>query len=107
MKQGVLDAEKLRKTVSGWREKRTVYAPAEREGYLDFAPVADDAEPRDVMCRMIAAVPPARVELHRPTLEDVFVEIVARERGCSQRELLDALRGIETESAGTVEEGTK
>ncbi|MEM7350582.1 MAG: ATP-binding cassette domain-containing protein [Acidobacteriota bacterium] len=33
----------------------------------------EGAEPQQVMRDLITAVPPARIELHRPTLEDVFV----------------------------------
>ena len=39
--------------------------------------LADGVEPQAAMRDLIAAVPPARIELHRPTLEDVFVRIVA------------------------------
>jgi ABC-2 type transport system ATP-binding protein len=38
--------------------------------------LAEDAEPAAAMRAMVAAVAPARVELARPSLEDVFVEIV-------------------------------
>jgi ABC-2 type transport system ATP-binding protein len=39
--------------------------------------LADGTAPREAMRDLVAAVPPARIELHRPTLEDVFVDIVA------------------------------
>ncbi len=38
--------------------------------------LAEGVEPKIAMLGLIAAVPPARIELHRPTLEDVFVGIV-------------------------------
>jgi ABC-2 type transport system ATP-binding protein len=38
--------------------------------------VRDGVEPTEVLTRIAAAMPMARVELRRPTLEDVFVEIV-------------------------------
>jgi ABC-2 type transport system ATP-binding protein len=40
--------------------------------------LTDDADPAAVLRAIVAAVPPARVELHRPTLEDVFVQMVQR-----------------------------
>ncbi len=39
--------------------------------------LADGTEPAAAMRGLITAVPAARIELHRPTLEDVFVDIVA------------------------------
>jgi ABC-2 type transport system ATP-binding protein len=39
--------------------------------------VAPGADPAGVMARLAAAVPPARIELARLRLEDVFVRIVA------------------------------
>ena len=36
----------------------------------------DGTEPSAAMRDLISAVPPARIELHRPSLEDVFVDIV-------------------------------
>jgi ABC-2 type transport system ATP-binding protein len=51
--------------------------------------VDESAEPREVIQRVIAQASPARVELHRPSLEDVFVEIV---KGSSSREEIDAVR---------------
>ncbi len=38
--------------------------------------IEDGVEPAAAMRELIGAVPPARIELHRPTLEDVFVDIV-------------------------------
>ncbi len=40
--------------------------------------IEDGTEPAVAMRDLIGALPPARIELHRPTLEDVFVDIVAR-----------------------------
>jgi hypothetical protein len=47
------------------------------------------------MRALAAAIPPARLEVRRPTLEDVFVRIVAGERGGAvgeDRRLRDSLR---------------
>ena len=38
--------------------------------------LADGANPHEAMQALLAAVPAARVELHRPNLEDIFVELV-------------------------------
>ncbi len=44
-------------------------------GYWELL-LGDGADHRSAMRGIVAQVTPARVELHRPTLEDVFVEIV-------------------------------
>ena len=41
---------------------------------------------------IVATVTPARIELHRPTLEDVFVQIVTGSKPKSQQEVREALR---------------
>ncbi len=43
--------------------------------------VHEGADPAQAMQSVAAAVPPARLELRRPTLEDVFVQIVTEEEG--------------------------
>ena len=40
----------------------------------------EGTDPATAIRGLVAAVPPARVEVHRPTLEDVFVEIVQESR---------------------------
>jgi ABC-2 type transport system ATP-binding protein len=47
-----------------------------RDGRAWDLTLAPGAAPADVIQRVAAAVPPARVELRRPTLEDVFISIV-------------------------------
>ena len=47
-----------------------------REGDTYRLDLRDDAEPVRVMRAVAAAVPPARLELHRPSLEDIFVGLV-------------------------------
>ena len=59
--------------------------------------LAEGADPHGVLRALVSAVPPQRVELHRPTLEDVFVEIVSRSDDRSEREVRDALQGVEDE----------
>jgi len=43
--------------------------------------VRDGVDPASAMQAVAAAVPPARLELRRPTLEDVFVQIVTDQEG--------------------------
>ncbi len=40
------------------------------------ARVHDSADPRDIMARIFQAMPVTRIELHKPTLEDIFIDIV-------------------------------
>jgi len=62
--------------------------------------LAEGAAAQEVLARIVAALPVARVELHRPSLEDVFVEIVTRSGGGSASQLRDVLRGAEVRAAG-------
>ena len=53
----------------------------------------DGSDPQERMREIVGAVPPARIELHRPTLEDVFVDIVTGSADGEQtRDLRAALR---------------
>jgi len=45
--------------------------------------LAGGTDPSDVMREIVAAIPTARVELHRPTLEDVFIQLVQDSAGAS------------------------
>jgi len=47
-----------------------------RDGREWYLTLASGAAPASVIQRAAAAIPPARVELRRPTLEDVFISIV-------------------------------
>ena len=47
------------------------------EGHFEAA-IAEEAEPTEVMQRIVERLPVRRIELHRPTLEDVFIDIVGR-----------------------------
>ena len=49
--------------------------------------LAEGAEPGAAIQAMVAAVPAARVEIRRPTLEDVFIEVVTREREVEEDEM--------------------
>jgi ABC-2 type transport system ATP-binding protein len=52
---------------------------------------ADGVEPASLMRPVVEAVAPARIEIKRPSLEDVFIQTVARSSDASARDL-DALR---------------
>lgn len=58
------------------------------------------ANPHDVLRQVVGLVPPARIELHRPTLEDVFVEMVTRSSGASEEDLRDTLLSGESRTVG-------
>ncbi len=53
---------------------------AASNGVLE-ASLVDGAEPTAVMRRIVEAAPVTRIELRRPTLEDVFIDIVSRDAG--------------------------
>ncbi len=75
-------------SVPGVREVR-------KEGSVWEIVLGEGADTAGVMRALAAAIPPARLEVRRPTLEDVFVRIVAGERGgaaAEDRQLRDALR---------------
>lgn len=54
---------------------------AERLGGRWTLGLAEDADPRAVMRSLLDLAPASRLELHRPTLEDIFVEIVTEGEG--------------------------
>jgi len=53
--------------------------------------LAGGTDPSDAMREIVAAIPTARVELHRPTLEDVFIQLVQDSAGASA-DAVDRLR---------------
>jgi ABC-2 type transport system ATP-binding protein len=64
--------------------------------------LAEDADPAAVLRAIVQAMPVTRIELRRPTLEDVFIEIVQRESGAGvdEAQLRAALRNGASEAAG-------
>ncbi|MCP3963045.1 MAG: ATP-binding cassette domain-containing protein [bacterium] len=54
----------------------------------------EGSDPQTLLREIVGAVPPARIELHRPTLEDVFVGIVtaSQQEGQAPHDLRAALR---------------
>jgi hypothetical protein len=51
-------------------------AKVARDGGTYRLDLRDGADPVGVMRAVAAAVPPARLEVHRPSLEDVFIGLV-------------------------------
>ncbi|HEX9733684.1 MAG TPA: ATP-binding cassette domain-containing protein [Thermoanaerobaculia bacterium] len=49
--------------------------------------LADGCDPSAAMREIVAAIPTARIELHRPTLEDVFIRIVQGSQDASARDV--------------------
>jgi ABC-type uncharacterized transport system ATPase subunit len=67
----------------------------------------DGIPPEKAIRNIVAAVAPVRVELHRPSLEDIFVEIVTGSAGATDEErqlLRSALRDDGGETAGRAHE---
>ena len=79
---------------------------AEVDGVLE-ARLAPGADPAGTIAAMAAATPMARLELHRPTLEDIFIEIVQGEAGSeAERERLRAqLRADAVKQPAEAEQG--
>jgi ABC-2 type transport system ATP-binding protein len=63
-----------------------------RNGARAEVTMAPGADPAAVMRGLAAAVAPARLELHRPTLEDIFVQKVSEGQAVAPSEVRDALR---------------
>ena len=70
----------------------------ERDGEEWKLSLTETSDPSAVIREIVGAVPPARVELHRPSLEDIFVQIVTS-TGRS------GARGVETLRAALSEHG--
>ena len=71
----------------------------DRDGVLEVG-LAGDVQPREAIQRIVQAMPVARVELRRPTLEDIFVEIAMGE-GQSAEDVRESLRsGVKAEEVG-------
>jgi ABC-type uncharacterized transport system ATPase subunit len=69
--------------------------------------IQDGIPPDVAIRRIVAAVAPLRVEIHRPSLEDIFVEIVGGSSGATDEErqlLRSALRDDGGEPAGRAHE---
>ncbi len=65
-----------------------------RTNGLHEVSLAEDAQPTEVMRRIVQATPVTRIELRRPTLEDIFIDIVQRsaEQSVDEAQLRASLR---------------
>lgn len=59
----------------------------EAEGSGWRVSLTDASDPASVIRDIVTEIPPARIELHRPTLEDVFVQIVTESAAAGDREV--------------------
>lgn len=75
---------------------RRVEASARGEG-LWTVDLMEGADPSETLRRLVAILPPARVEVDRPSLEDVFVGIVAGEPGERSHRAADLRRAVRGE----------
>jgi len=69
-------------------------ARVRKDGSAWEVTLAAGASPASVMQQIAAAVPPARLELRRPTLEDVFIDIVRAGSEGDDATLREAVRDI-------------
>jgi len=76
---------------SALQEVPGVESVRESSGSLEIA-IAEGLRPQEMIRSLVEAVPVTRVELRRPTLEDVFVRIVQGERGGDEDSLRASLR---------------
>ena len=67
--------------------------------------IHEDADPASVMRDLTAAVPPMRIELRRPSLEDIFIEIVAGEDEVSDPVVRERLRAAVSEDRVLMDRG--
>ncbi|MBK7405012.1 MAG: ATP-binding cassette domain-containing protein [Phycisphaerales bacterium] len=76
-------------------------------GGLHEVSLEEGVNPSDVMRRIVETLPIIRVELRRPTLEDVFIEIVQRgdgvPAGVDESQLRAALRDGAAQTAGAAQ----
>ena len=68
-------------------QRRGIGVAASEPLYVLALDAADGADVREVMRQAFDALPTARVEVHRPTLEDVFVELVTGSAHPGEQEL--------------------
>ncbi|MCZ6747333.1 MAG: ATP-binding cassette domain-containing protein [Acidobacteria bacterium] len=76
----------------------------ERSGETWRLSLTESSDPRMVIREIVNAVPPARIELHRPSLEDIFIQIVTTSSGggVQEPESLRAALSSQGQSAGEV-----
>jgi ABC-2 type transport system ATP-binding protein len=73
---------------------------AEKVGREWHMTLTEDADPHQAMQALVALMPPLRVEIHRPSLEDIFIEMVeASDKSADERTALRAALRVEGASA--------
>jgi len=89
--------------VAPLRELPAVQGVEKANGAYEVS-LADGVEPARAMSEMLSAVPAVRVELNRPTLEDVFIRIVTGEAEVETKDVAQLRASLRDEStAGGVE----
>jgi len=79
-------------------------APAE-QGPAREITIHEHADPAAVMRDLTAALPPMRIELRRPSLEDIFIEIVAGEDEVTDPVVRERLRAAVSEQGVLTDQG--
>ena len=59
----------------------------ERDGEAWKLSLTEACDPPGVMREIVSAIPPARIELHRPSLEDIFIQIVTGAPRAAERKV--------------------
>ena len=70
-----------------------------RDGAWEIS-LVEGADPADAMRRIVDTIPPARIELRRPTLEDIFVDIVGHTGAASADETERLRASLRDDAAG-------
>jgi hypothetical protein len=65
--------------------------------------LTDGSDPSGAIREIVAAIPTARVELHRPTLEDVFIRIVQGSAEASSDDVERLRSSLRSEAPAEVE----
>ena len=73
----------------------TIERPTERGPW--HIQLDTETPPQDVLRELVATLPPSRLELQRPSLEDLFVDVVTQASGDSASAVRDALHGASPE----------
>ena len=75
----------------------------EREGGAWKLHLTDRSDPATVIREIVSQMPPARIELHRPSLEDIFVQIVTGSAPPGDRESATLRASVSDRDSGVAE----
>ena len=75
----------------------------EREGGAWKLHLTDRSDPATVIREIVSQMPPARIELHRPSLEDIFVQIVTGSAPPGDREFATLRASVSDRDPGVAE----